>query len=49
MDPGAGDWTLGSGSPGVDAGPDASGYADVDGSRNDIGVYGGPFSIGGGW
>ncbi len=49
VDPGAGDWTLGSGSPGVDAGPDASGYADVDGSRNDIGVYGGPFSIGGGW
>jgi len=49
VDPAAGDWTLGSGSPGVDAGPDASGYADVDGSRNDIGVYGGPFSIGGGW
>jgi hypothetical protein len=44
-----GDWTLAAGSPAIDAGPDLEGYADVDGTRNDIGVYGGPFSIGGGW
>jgi hypothetical protein len=44
-----GDYTLSAGSPGIDAGPDEEGYADVDGSRNDIGVYGGPLSIGGGW
>ena len=44
-----GDWTLAAGSPGIDAGPEDDDYADVDGSRNDIGAYGGPLSIGGGW
>jgi hypothetical protein len=48
-DPDAGDWRLGASSPGIDAGPDDDGYEDVDGSRNDVGVYGGPYSIGGGW
>jgi hypothetical protein len=48
-DPAAGDWTLQPGSPCIDAGPADPDYADVDGSPNDIGVYGGPFSQGGGW
>ena len=43
------DGSLGSGSPAIDAGPEDAGYEDIDGSRNDIGAYGGPFSIGGGW
>jgi len=29
-------------SPASDAGPDGAGFADVDGTRNDIGAYGGP-------
>ena len=37
------------GSPMIDAGVDEAGYEDVDGSRNDIGVYGGRFSQDGGW
>ncbi len=44
-----GDWSLRVGSPAVDAGPDEPEYTDVDGTRNDIGVHGGPLSIGGGW
>jgi hypothetical protein len=40
------DLTLGSGSPLIDAGPDTASWNDGDGSRNDIGIYGGPA---GGW
>jgi hypothetical protein len=46
-DPANGDFTLQSGfSPAVDMGNPLSGYNDVDGSRNDMGAYGGP---GGAW
>ena len=48
-DAAAGDWTLQPGSPCIDAGPTDPTYNDVDGSINDIGVFGGPFSQGGGW
>lgn len=45
----AGDYSTATGSPLIDAGlPDAV-YDDPDGSRNDIGIYGGPRSVGGGW
>jgi hypothetical protein len=44
-----GDYTLQAGSPAIDAGPDDDNYDDPDGSRNDIGAYGGPLSMGGGW
>lgn len=37
-----GDFTLSSGSPARDAGDPSSLYTDVDGSRNDMGMYGGP-------
>jgi hypothetical protein len=43
------DYALGAGSPAEDAGPEDGGYEDMDGSRNDIGVYGGPYAFGGGW
>ncbi len=43
------DWHLTAGSPAIDAGPSDTGYADVDGSPNDIGVYGGHGSLDGGW
>lgn len=43
------DFRLAAGSPVIDAGPEESGYADPDGSRNDLGAYGGPLSLGGGW
>jgi hypothetical protein len=43
------DFRLATGSPCVDAGPTDAGYADPDGSRNDVGAYGGPLSLGGGW
>jgi len=36
------DFHLASGSPAVDAGNSAAAYNDVDGSRNDMGAYGGP-------
>lgn len=39
----------GAGSPLVDAGPEDTGYEDIDGSRNDIGVYGGHGSMDRGW
>lgn len=45
----AGDFSTLSGSPLIDAGLDDDVYDDPDGSRNDIGLYGGPRSIGGGW
>ncbi len=38
------DWSLGSGSPCIDAGDPDSGSNDADGSPNDMGVYGGPDS-----
>lgn len=43
VDAASGDYTLDSFSPCVDAGNPASAYNDVDGSRNDLGVYGGPY------
>lgn len=45
----ADDLHLAATSPLVDAGPDEAGYADPDLSRSDIGAYGGPFSLDGGW
>jgi hypothetical protein len=36
------DLSLESGSPLIDAGPSSSDWEDLDGSRNDIGMYGGP-------
>ncbi len=36
---------LASGSPAIDAGPTDLMFADLDRSRNDIGIYGGPWSI----
>jgi hypothetical protein len=43
------DYTLLMGSPGIDAGRDVSFYYDVDGSRNDIGAYGGAFGVDWNW
>lgn len=37
-----GDYTLSALSPGVDAGNPLAGYNDPDGTRNDLGIYGGP-------
>lgn len=48
-DPDGGDYTLQPRSPLEDAGVDEDGWEDPDGSRNDIGAYGGPHSMGGGW
>lgn len=45
----AGDYSTAASSPLVDAGLDDDAYDDPDGTRNDIGLYGGPRSIGGGW
>ncbi len=44
-----GDYSTSSSSPLVDAGLPDDEYDDPDGSPNDIGLYGGPRSIGGGW
>lgn len=49
VSPATGDWHLKPTSPCIDAGPDLVEYRDPDGSRNDIGVYGGPKTQGGGW
>jgi len=38
------DFTLATGSPAIDAGHPSTDYNDVDGSRNDMGVYGGTYS-----
>jgi hypothetical protein len=45
----SGDYHLQNGSPLINAGVDEAGYEDIDGSRNDIGVFGGIFSMDGGW
>jgi len=42
-DPEAGDFHFQPGSPCIDAGDPNGAYRDVDGSRNDMGVYGGPY------
>jgi M6 family metalloprotease-like protein len=39
------DWTLQAGSPAIDAGNPDPAYYDPDGSRNDMGAYGGPNSL----
>ncbi len=49
VDAAALDFTLGAGSPAIDAGPPGASWLDVDGSPNDIGAWGGPFRLGGGW
>jgi hypothetical protein len=49
VDAEGGDYHLSPGSPLEDAGYDDTTYDDVDGSRNDIGVYGGRYSLDGGW
>ena len=41
------DLTLAAGSPAIDAGDPS--ISDPDGSRSDIGAFGGPFSMEGGW
>jgi hypothetical protein len=46
---GGGDLHLQAGSPLVNAGVPDDSYDDVDGSRNDLGIYGGRFSQDGGW
>jgi hypothetical protein len=44
-DPAARDYRLGAGSPNTDAGPPDPGYADPDGTPNDVGAFGGPLTI----
>ena len=48
-DEAAGDHTLAVGSPCIDAGLTEREHDDVDGSRNDMGAYGGPKTLAGGW
>jgi hypothetical protein len=43
------DFRLSAGSPAINAGSSSATYADLDGSRSDIGAFGGPFSLEGGW
>ncbi len=43
VDPENGDYHLQVGSPCIDKGDSTSAFSDYDGSRNDIGAYGGPF------
>jgi len=45
VDAAAGDYHLAEGSPCIDAGDPAAAYNDLDGTRNDMGAFGGP----GGW
>ncbi|MDP6999859.1 MAG: right-handed parallel beta-helix repeat-containing protein, partial [Candidatus Poribacteria bacterium] len=47
VDDESGDYRLGSGSPCIDAGSPGPPHKDADGSRNDMGIYGGPH--GGKW
>ncbi len=49
VNPMAFDFTLAADSPMIDAGLNDPFWADVDGSRADIGAYGSRYSIGGGW
>lgn len=49
VDAAGGDYHLDRGSPLEDAGVDEYDYEDVDGSRNDIGLYGGRYTQDGGW
>jgi hypothetical protein len=49
VDAEGGDYHLQRGSPLEDAGIDDPTYDDVDGTRNDIGAYGGRYSLDGGW
>ena len=43
------DWVPGGGSALIDAGPPDTELDDPDGTRNDVGIFGGPRSVGGGW
>lgn len=49
VDEEGGDYRLEDGSPLIDAGRPDDIYNDPDGTPNDIGLYGGPRSMGGGW
>lgn len=48
-DEASGDYSTPASSPLVDAGLPDEAYQDPDGTLNDIGLYGGPRSVGGGW
>lgn len=48
-DPAAGDLHPLAGSPLIDGGVPGQDYGDVNGTRNDVGVYGGHFTLDGGW
>ena len=39
------DYSLNAGSPGIDAGPPDDGLADLNRTRNDLGIHGGPWAI----